>query len=38
MKMGLIEQHFKFGFQVGCFESDKVELGGRAMFRGLDVE
>ena len=34
--MGLIEEHFKFGFRVGCFESDKIELGGRAMCRGQE--
>ena len=38
MKMGLIEEHFKFGFRVGCFERDEIELGGRAMYRGFDVE
>ena len=26
------------GFQVGCLESDELELGGRTMYRGLDVE
>lgn len=25
-------------FQVRCLKSDKIELGGRAMYRGLDVE
>ena len=38
MKMGLIEQHFKFVFQVGFLESDKVELGGRIMYGGLGIE
>ena len=26
------------GFQVGCLESDELELGGRTMYRGLNEE
>ena len=38
MKMGLLEQHLKFGFQVGCLESGELKLGCRTTYRGLDVE
>ena len=38
VKMGLLEQHFMFGFEVGCLESDEGELGCTIMYRGLGAE